>query len=233
MDRQLYNKLIQNISKSVKQSLIENIQDFSPADYNDDEQEIINNQTIKNVIGFTYTDFNIIVNRFNQLKIPRKLKLLFSPTFSITETRLGWSAVLYSYNFHYNQKDQFASDMLLKSIERLKRGNDIQYELIITLDYYNSCYSNDNSNTHTTSQDQYMTLIRDFVFGEIKDINVDWTIHMSKVYITCKNAKPAQSNKDGNGIVNSIEEGFMLIKEVLNKYVDYLEEHTAEIKNIR
>ena len=67
MNNRLYNKIINNISYTVKRILNEEIQNFNPVDYQDTEQDIIDNDTVNNITHLTPKNKqqleNIIIKR--------------------------------------------------------------------------------------------------------------------------------------------------------------------------
>lgn len=217
MDKQLFNRLIQNISKGVKRSLIENIQSFNPIDYNDDSKEIIDNQTIKTVMEFDYDDFNIIVDKFKQLDMPQELKLIFFPTFSIYEYIFDEKVLLWNYSFTNEQKP-LVTDKFLNRINYIKQNN-ITYELIISFNYYNSIVFNNSKSPYKS--DQYMTLLRQFVSNHVYDINTDNNIIIKReLNDDLLNIK--YTNYSGS--INTIDNALKKCKELFNRYLKYLSE---------
>lgn len=79
MSQTLYYNIIYNISKAIKFSLNEAIQNFNPSEYTEDEQDVIDNQTINDILEFDYNTFNEMAKIFQKLKIPKKLKPFFIP----------------------------------------------------------------------------------------------------------------------------------------------------------
>lgn len=61
-NKQLYEKIMRNISKQVKNALNEDIQKFDTSDYQENDDDIINNQDIENITN----TYNLLSNTINK-----------------------------------------------------------------------------------------------------------------------------------------------------------------------
>lgn len=223
MNRQLYNKIIYNISKGVKKSLIEDIQNFNPVDYNEDEYDIIDSQTVKKIIDFDYNDFDDIADKFKQLELSYKAKSIFFPILSIYEQVNKDKILLWSYNF-FSDKEQFVTKKFIDTIKYIKQKKEIHFNLVISFNYYNDIVFNSNLTPYMV--DQCMTLLRGFIIKISNDIHINWKIDNWLIVAVFDKYQEVQDDFINN--INNIYEGLKLCKEIFNKYLNYLNEKFDE-----
>ena len=224
MNRQLYNKIIHNISKGVKKSLNEDIQNFNPVDYNEDEYDIIDNQTVKKVIDFDYNDFDDIADKFKQLELSQKAKSIFFPILSIYEQVNGKDKImLWSYNF-FSNKEPFVTKKFINTIKYIKQKKEIHFNLVISFNYYNDIVFKSNITPYMA--DQCMTLLRAFIIKISSDIHITWKIDNQLIVAIFDKYQGNPTDFINN--INNIYEGLKLCKEIFNKYLNYLNERFDE-----
>ena len=67
-NKQLYNQIIHNVSKVVKRTLNEEVQNFNPVDYQEDDTDIINSESVESLTKENHTkDIKEIEHKFNEI----------------------------------------------------------------------------------------------------------------------------------------------------------------------
>lgn len=245
MDKQLYNKLIQSISKGIKKTLNEEIQNFDVTDYNDDEQDIINNQTISDFMGFDYSKFNDLVDMFNNLNIPEETKNFLQPIFSIIiQGEKGRQKT--EYYFYYDKNIEFDNINFLKKVNKLNKKYEktfsvqvsffnsikklsfierekLSYKIAECTDFvFNFIYYNSNVNslvgTYTAPHQGYQYYKTN---GRIEPAYFSQTFY------------PQSDTSRYQWQIQDIDDGAKNMYEFIRLYIEYIEKNIDKIKRIQ
>ena len=232
MNNLLYKRLIYNISKEVKNILNEHIQKFNPIDYDYEDNEIIDNQDIANITKFDYILYDNIVEQFNSLKIPKKLKIILLPNFFMNMYRYGFRPDYgFCYNYNFNSKKQFNNKEFINTIKSFKKVNQM-YEVKLTFKYLD--YFIERYNLTQTKVDKCKELLNSFINQlSICNIYLDIQINDYSITISCSTIEPDLLQHRRKGIITGIDEGLERIYTVLEKYINFLEEHINEIQKYK
>lgn len=233
MNKHLYNKLIYNISKEVKNILNEHIQKFNPLDYDSEYNEIIDNQDIASITKFDYILYDDIVEQFNSLKIPKKLKIILLPNFFMNMHQYGFRPDYgFYYNYNFNSKKQFNNKEFIDTIKSFKNANQM-YEVKLTFKYLG--YFIEQYNLTQSKIDKCKELLNSFI-NQLSICNIDLDIQINdySITISCSTIEPdLLQHKRKNGIITGIDEGLERIYTVLERYINFLEEHINEIQKYK
>lgn len=232
MDNLLYKQLIYNISKEVKKALNEDIQNFNPIDYDYEDNEIIDNQDIENIIGFNYILYDDIVEQFNSLKIPKKLKIILLPNFFMNMHQYGFRPDYgFYYNYNFNSKKQFNNKEFINTIKSFKKVNQM-YEVKLTFKYLG--WFTEQYNLTQTQIDACKDLLNSFINQlSVNNIDLDIQVNSYSITISCSTIEPDLLQHRKKGIITGIDEGLERIYKVLEKYINFLEEHINEIQKYK
>ena len=141
-NKQLYNQIIHNVSKAVKQTLNEEIQNFNPVDYQEDDTDIISQQDIDAITNDPVSKLirKVLTGRYNSVKFTDKEVKLWNS--KIDGKIIDSNATLASF-IDYNLPDPYFIARLvnIENIDRIAEMwatlNNQLDTLIVTIGYIN------------------------------------------------------------------------------------------------
>lgn len=249
MDNSLYNTIIYNISKGVKKSLNEDIQNFNPVDYTEDEQDIIDSQNVNDILGFDYNTFNDMAKVFQSLKIPKKLKPFLIPFFNIYKQDKGYYQdytdaweVIYIQQLNNTKLPAFFN---IKDIAK-KQNKTAIYKLEVE---FSSPQPYDGYDITDEKREKCISFIKNFLINDIENNIIDnkinnlyydispYSSNNTWLKVLCTyvpiNKIDVILNRDNiskNSLIKDINDGLIRIEMFLNRYITYLQENMNKIK---
>lgn len=242
MDKQLYTKLIKNISKGIEKALNEEIQNFDITDYTDAEQDIIDQQTMSNFTGFDYSKFNELVDKFNKLDISENSKEFLQPELSIIlydKKQRPYKKII-NYNFFYDKDHEFDNIEFLNKIQKLNKN----FNKVFTISVQFLQYFNDSSPSgyYINKQAEYSDFIYNFIYfhsnvhslqgvysattgKNYRKGNIDDTYFEQTFY-------PKSDLSRYQWQISDIDEGAKNMYEFIDLYIKYIEDNIDEIQKI-
>lgn len=237
MNKQLYNNIIYNISKAIKQSLNEEIQNFDVTDYSDTEQDIIDSQTVSGFTGFDYSKFNDLVNRFNSLDISEESKEILQPIFSlIINTGPKKYKRIVNYQFYNDRNIEFDNIDFLNKIQKFNKN----YKGIF--DVYTSFFNNLKHLSFNENRDilsRYIEFVHVYIYynSNVKQFKGSYCATGGDMYRTGSKAEAyigqkffPQSNLNFEWQIKDIDDAAKTMYEFIDLYIKYIEKNIDEIK---
>lgn len=210
-NQQLYNRIIYNISKEVKRALNEDLQKFDVTDYEDDENIIIDNQTIYNITKLD--NFYNVIDNIKSFDIRHGIKQILLPELQITvKGDLRFNYYLSSIEKTIEKTPDF------KKLENILKLTDVS-EFTVELHFeFNAQFFETYYHLHRDDTIKTADIIKYFVSTkDLKEYNMDQ-------YITSYDAILSINNYNKNKTI-TIQEGFNNMMDFLNEYIEYLKEY--------
>lgn len=207
-NKRLYNNLIQNISKTIKNILNEGIQNFNPMDYEDDEDDLINKQTIDNltIVDALIDMFNGVIDKVKKFGTRKKILQALYPTICIY---ISIDNVYYVKIFEYELRDISYSKPDIRKLKNILNKN--LYKFRISLEFF--CFNDFRYDVKRRTLDNAVEIIKRYIHNpDIKNK------YKAKIMGQIDEFRIIVDNKTGLNFYPAFEN----ILVCLNDYLEYL-----------